>query len=236
MGNRTLPAGLRSSALVIAIVSALVASGCRESSAPTAEQPEDPSSRTFAYTGGGGSSARVTGAATLQGGERLRGETVLALGAHARRCILEDVTLDARGLLVRAEITVAPGCDQPADQRLILDAASGEVRATTAQGTVSRQVPSDAPWIYAPPSSTSTPVSAWVTAKATASAKAVRQVEAGRAQAALVPREQLAIETERGLTVIVGNDGADLDAAFVEQVRVAGYGVTLVRVAGSGRS
>jgi hypothetical protein len=95
-------------------------------------------------------------------------------------------------------------------------------------------VPRDAPWVYAPPAAIATPVSAWVTAKAAAVAPAVRQVEHGSDHAALVPREQLAIETERGLTVVVGNDGADVDAAFVEQVRVADYGVTLVRLSAGG--
>jgi hypothetical protein len=234
----TIPAGVRSSIVAIAI--ALVASGCRESPEPRPEPREGRDAPTFSYAGAGGASARVTRTTTPDGGERLRGETQVPFDAHAGRCVHEDVTLDARGRLVRAEISVAADCDRPADERMILDVASGEVHTTTGSTTVTRRVPQDAPWVYAPPAAIATPVSAWVTAKASASAPAVRQVRADSNHAALVPREQIAIETERGLTVIVGNDGADVDAAFVEQVRVADYGVTLVRVAalaaGKGRS
>jgi len=226
MKTPTIPAG---AALALALAAAT--SGCRERAEPRAEQSEGPATQTFAYVGGAGARAHVTRARTLDGGEIVRGETALALGASAGRCVIEDVTLDAHGHLARAEITVAAACDRAPEQRLILDPSRGEVRATTGGVTRRYHVPADAPWVYTPPSSMPTPVSAWVTARASG-ASAVRLIEV-TGSAALVQRDQVAVETERGLTVIVGNDGADVDASFVEQVRLADYGVTLVRVPAS---
>jgi hypothetical protein len=210
---------------------AVVASGCREQTEPHAEPSEGPVTQAISYVGGAGSRAHVSRARTPDGGELLRGETVLSLGASAGRCVIEDVTLDARGHLTRAEITVAAACNRAPEQRLILDPSRGEVRATAGGATWVSSVPADAPWVYTPPSSVATPVSAWVAARA-AKAGAVRQIEP-TGGAALVERDQIAVETERGLTVIVANDGADVDASFVEQVRLSDYGVTLVRVPAS---
>lgn len=216
---------------LLGITMLLAATGCRETPDRRADQGTTGDGTSFTYAGGDGSSARVSRSRTTAGGEALHGETIVALGASAKRCVIEDVTLDARGRLERAEITVRPSCDAPAEKRLVVDPAHGEVQTTIAGNTTSRRAPTDAPWVYTPAGMGVTPVSAWVVARAAASgAEAMRSVDPALDATSLVPREQLSIATERGTTVIVGNDGADVDGSFVERVRMIDYGVTLVRV------
>jgi hypothetical protein len=190
---------------------------------------------TYVFVAGSGSGARVTRARTPDGGEVLHGETELSLGALARRRVVEDVTLDARGWLVSAEVRVTGGPDA-AEQRLSLDPEHGLVRQASAAGARAWTAPADAPWVYAAPGvgdqEIATPVAAWVLLRAAAAAPAVRQIERGRERAWLVPRGQVAVETEAGTTVVLGGDGADSDGVFVEQVRCAAYALTFVRVPG----
>jgi len=211
--------------------------------APTAEaRPETAATAApcagdaFVFVGGAGSSARVTRARTPGGGEVLHGETDLALGAHARRRRVEDVTVDARGWLVSAEVHVTGGLDAAADARLSLDPSHGMVRVASAAGSRAWTAPADAPWVYAPPGvadqEIATPVAAWVAQRAAAAAPSVRLIERARGRSWLVPREQIAVETEAGTTVVLGGDGADSDGLFVERVRSAAFAVTFVRVPG----
>lgn len=194
---------------------------------------------TFVFVAGAGSGARVTRSPTVGGGEALHGETELSLGARARRRIVEDVALDARGWLVSAEIRVTGGLDHEGaaeETRMSLDAARGTVRVSSAAGVEAWSAPLDAPWVYAPPGAAgqeiATPVAAWVALRAAAASPWLRQIERARGRAWLVPREQIALQTEAGTTVVLGGDGADTDGLFVERVRSAAYAMTFVRVPG----
>jgi hypothetical protein len=218
-------------AILLSLLAA-AATACQGSPAPRPDPQRAGEGRTFSFVGGEGSSARVDVSRAPDGSEALHGETIVALGASARRCVVEDVTLDARGRLARAEIKVAARCDGAPEQRLSFDAAGGVVRSTTPAGSIVRHAPTDAPWIYAPPASIVTPVAAWVVSRASALSAAVRYVDPASAHAPLVPRDQIAVSTERGVTVIVGNDGADVDASFVRRAQMIDHGITLVRVPG----
>lgn len=215
------PKHLRLPALAAVLV--LATSACREpvGSHPDRRETEPPAS--FSFAGADGSRAQVTRTLALDGTEILHGETMFASSTGAACCVIEDVTLDARGQLGRADVAVAGPCGGPAEPRITLDRARGEI--TTGAG--SWAVPMDAPWVYAPLDSRPTPISAWVTLRAASASLAVRSIEVGSRRAPLVPRDQIAIETERGTTVVVGNEGVDVDAVFVREVRARG--VTLVR-------
>ena len=217
-------------AIAVTLLTSAAAAGCHDAPDLHAEQREAGEGRSFTFVGGEGSSARVTLTRSIDGRETLHGETIVALGANAERCVVEDVTLDPKGRLARAEIKIASACDGAAEQRISLDASTGDVRSITPYGIVASRAPTDAPWVYAPPASIVTPIAAWVVARAAAGAGAVRYVDPLSAHVPLVPRSQVAVETERGLTVIVGNDGAEVDDAFVRRVQWLDHGVTLVRV------
>jgi hypothetical protein len=186
--------------------------------------------QTIEFAGGAGSSARVERRPGADGGEVLHGETVVATGGGARCRVVEDATLDARGRLVGAVI-VSEGCGAP--ERVSLDAVRGTVR--WGSGEVWR-APTDKPWVYEPPRAIAgralpTPVAAWVTLRAAALGPWARVVRAEVGESYETATEQIASATEVGVTAVVGDDGADADAAFVERVRIGALGVVLVRTA-----
>jgi hypothetical protein len=204
---------------------------------------------TISFGSSVGTSARVTRAVAPDGSETLHGETELSLRTGTRRCIVEDVRLDARGRLVQADVTTAASCDAAPETRAHLDPAAGVARVTTQtgddaaaclriSGVSGGAAPPAASWIYTPevlPGRTvTTPVAAWVAVRAAATSPSLLLVELELQQAWQVPRDQVVVTTEIGSTVVLGNDGADVGAGFVEGIRMADYGVTLVRVPSSG--
>jgi hypothetical protein len=214
-----------------ALLLAFLAAGCSTpSEAARAPEPE-PSARSFLFVGSG-VIARVTRAAAADGGELLHGETELSFGA--RRCVVEDVTLDAQGRLARAEIAVAARCADEPEEHVLLDPATESITVTTARGTAISHAPTDVPWIYAAPASPAramaTPIASFVAARAAAASSSLRHVLPERGEEYRLPRDQVAIETERGTTVVLDHDGADLDGLFVAELRLAESGATLVRV------
>jgi hypothetical protein len=187
----------------------------------------------IAFASGGGSVARVTRVAGPDGSETLHGETELALNASARRCLVEDVILDAEGRLVRADVTAAPSCNGVPSLHAHLDPARGIARVTTEAGVVelSHQ---GAAWIYAPEAlpgcAATTPVAVWVAMRAAAGSPWLTLIDVAKRQAWRVPRDQVVVPTELGTTVVLGGDGAEVGADFVQRIRLADYGVTLVRI------
>lgn len=233
--ERTIPT-LALSVAAAALTAGALSLGGRAAPAP----PSGPVARAeaaaverFVFAGSAGSEAVVTRAPGAAGGEALHGEVELRLGARARRRVIEDVLLDARGRLVRAEITVHGDRGADPERHLALDAVAGTVRLVDATGTTAWTAPTDAPWIYAAEALAghplATPVAAWVARRAAALAPAVRAIEPGSRRAPLVPAEQIAVPTEAGTTVVVGGEGADVDELFVAEVRSATHGITLLR-------
>jgi hypothetical protein len=90
----------------------------------------------------------------------------------------------------------------------------------------------NAPWIYTPAllpgRPLTTPVAAWVALRAAAISPSLTLIELEHRTAFRVPSDQVAVPTELGTTVVLGNDGADVGAGFVERIRMGREGVTLV--------
>lgn len=236
--------GPRSALLLFA--SALAACAAQPDPCPAPVPPAIASPRgdTISFASGSGTSARVTRAVAPDGSETLHGETDLSLGASSRRCIVEDVSLDARGSLVRADVSTAASCDAAPETLAHLDPASGVARVTTPAGgddaprlrLAGASSGMSAPWIYTPQvvpgRAVTTPVAAWVAFRAAAVSPSLTLIELELRRAWRVPRDQIVVPTEAGATVVLGDDGADVWGGFVQRLHLADYDVTLVRSPG----
>jgi hypothetical protein len=236
---------LRPSALPALLALALGA--CATAPDPCPSPPSPPrAAPSMSFASGGGSVARVTREAGPDGSETLHGETELVLNTSAKRCLVEDVILDADGRLLRADITAGPSCDGAPSFHAHLDPARGIAQVTTESGALETcrdgaaggRVPPGAPWIYTPEalpgSAATTPVAAWVALRAAVLSPTLTLIELEKRQAWRVPRDQVMVPTELGATVVLGSDGAEVNAGFVRRIRLADYGVTLVRIPGEG--
>jgi hypothetical protein len=219
---------------------ALAPLGCSRAPDPTKEAGAlaAPVTETFLYADPAGSVSRAQRVKGPSGAETLHGETVIhTKDFHA--VVVEDAALDATGALVWAEIAVARTPGVPPHQRARFDRTRGTVRLESYGATAEFSVPSDAPWAYLPlPDAAwhavSTPVSGWIALRAS-TAPWVRLIRAGEFTSDLVPRDQIAVATEVGTTVVLGCDGVDAGAGFIDRVRLAGLGVNLTRAAGEGK-
>jgi hypothetical protein len=208
------------------VASALAA--CATTPDPCQAPPPPPigpsTAGTISFASGTGTIARVTRVVAPDGSETLHGETELLLGTTSRRCVVEDVSLDARGSLVRADVSTAATCGAAPETRSHLDPTGEGSREASA-------------WIYTPEAfpghAVTTPVAAWVAFRAAAVSPSLTLIELERRKVWRVPRDQVVVPTEIGATVVLGNDGADVRAGFVEELRMTDYGVTLVRVPGT---
>lgn len=217
---------------------ALSSGGCSRSPEPSQEERSlsAPASRTSLYTDHAGSSSRVERVIDRAGTEALHGETVIAR-SDAVVTILEDATLDPLGHLVHAEVSIRETRDGRPSVRAIFDRAQRTTRID-ARGEISTiSVPDDAPWAYLPPPDAagrvvSTPVSAWIALRAARGAAMVRVITPGARSSYLGPADQITQRTEAGTTVVLGADGADAGASFIDEVRIASVGVTLTRTGG----
>ena len=193
-----------------------------------------PSTAELAFVSGAGSAARVKRTVAPDGSEVLHGETELSLGEKTRRCIVEDVSLDAQGRLARADVAVAAWCGAEPESRAHLDPERGRATWSTRSATSEVTATSSLPWIYTPELlpgiPATTPIAAWVASRAAALSPSLALLQLERRRAWRVPRDQVVVATERGATVVLGNDGADVSAGFVERVHLGDCGVTLVRV------
>jgi hypothetical protein len=177
--------------------------------------------------------SRITRARETDGGETLRGDTDLPVrrGAAGRLHLSEQVTLDARGRLVAARIVAA----RPREPLVtyLLDPRAGSVRVVReGAAPVIWWVPADAPWIYRARSSgdgvlASTPIAAWLAARAAGTSPVVRVLVPERRQSYLAPLDQVAVATDSGTTVALDSDGVDSDGDFVTEARLSERGVTL---------
>jgi hypothetical protein len=199
----------------------------------TATEPA-PEAKTFVYGNHEGSVSRVERSVGADGRETLHGETEIAGAGNVGR-VVEEVSLDASGSLVSAEIAVYSRCSEQADKRVRIDRARGLVEVQTAGGVERWRVANDAPWALAPVADAmgrtmATPVSAWITLRA-ASAGTVRVIDTDRRWTYRTPADQLAVPTDEGTTVVLGGDGVDANREFIETLRLNGAGVVLSRIA-----
>jgi hypothetical protein len=158
--------------------------------------------------------SRLQRSATRHGGERLEGDTLLAMdGALERAHVREAVELDASGRLAHAEIHIAwRAADGAAGAtaHLSLDARSGTVTVSRDGRADARRVSNEHPWAYLPLStpqgaSISTPVAACVARRAAEAAELVR-VFVGDGGHVTVPSHQLAMTDGDEGWVVLGDD------------------------------
>lgn len=168
------------------------------------------------------------------GSEAWHGATVLYRPDGTRVAIDEEVTLDARGVLIQAEMRVHDDTSLR-HVRVTLARATGEVTIEDgARRTTSHVVLGPEPWIFTPVrgptgEAYATPLAAWVAYRATRGAAWVRLVDGVRGESFVVPRDQVAVPTETGATVVLGDDGVDVDEHFVTTMRVGAARVVLNR-------
>jgi hypothetical protein len=223
--------------LLFAILS--IANGAREP-AP-AERAAPGLTQLYRYVDRFGSQSRVERVVSRDGADVLHATTELAPADGAPTRIEEWVRLDAAGRLVRAEIARVGGQPAGSWDRLVLDAATGTIAATRRGQTDRWTVATGAPLVYAGlldgrGKIVATPVAAWIAFRATALSPQVRVLFLDARRSYLAPRDQVAVPTEIGTTVVLGDDGADVDGSgFVARVRVATLGTTLSRVTESAR-
>jgi hypothetical protein len=204
-----------------------------------ASAPLDPPSvgsvRSYRYSGPSGVS-EVVREKSGDGRETLKGKTDIArAGSGGRTSLSETVELDATGRLRQAEIISSqPGARET---RFTLDPSRGTVHIEHAGAAATEwHVPADAPWLYSPRSGGGgelivTPVTAWIALQAATGAQVVRVLEPETQTSNLVTIDQISIPTERGTTIVIGNDGADADERFVKELRLLERSITLSRVA-----
>jgi hypothetical protein len=215
------------------LLAAGLLAGCTETPAPLGDALV---TTTYTYGDGAGAGGRVVRTVGADGSESLHGETALSYGGERVR-IVEDAILDRAGHLVRAEIVVAPACDAPPEEHLILDPARGTVRASGPGGPVEWPVPADAPWAWSPLARAGgravlTPVGAFVAMRAAADAPAVRVVQPESRSSYRAPAEQVAVPTEVGTTITLDAADAEADGSFIRRVDLPDLGIAMARVDG----
>jgi hypothetical protein len=216
-----------------------VANGKREPAA--AERAAPGLTQLYRYVDRFGSQSRVERVVGRDGVDVLHGTSELAPADGAPTRIEEWVRLDAAGRLARAEITRVGGQTSASWERLVVDVAAGTVAATRHGLTQRWTVPTAVPLVYAGVMDgrgkvVATPVAAWIAFRATSVSATVRVLYLESRQSFLAPRDQVAVPTEIGTTVVLGDDGADVDGSgFVARVRLSTLGTVLSRVSESAR-
>lgn len=220
--------------MILGVILAASLPACADSRRTSAEEAPI-ATRTFLYADGAGALGRVERRIMANGEERLHGQTeIQSDGGHF--LVIEDVTLDPRGRLVRAETAVAGRCAEVTEQRIVYEASTGVVRVIDARGEKRWSVPTDAPWVLAPARDAeqrpiATPVSGWIAIRAAALAPSLRVIDAATKTAYAVNSDQIAVPTERGTTAILGDAGIDAGPEFVEELRLVQLSRTMTRVA-----
>lgn len=223
--SRTMTNGWKAAAIVAGLLA--VGQGAWAVTQPTTSALVE----TRVYSDPSGAKSTVVRDLAADGSETLRATTELSLRGKAT-VIQENARIDADGKLVDAETTV----ERAGARRTVrYDARAGYAEVPGGQRFAT---PNDAPWVFGPVDidgdKVATPVAAWVTMRAVGTARArgieastLRWVDAQAKQSHLVPDDQLAIDTEAGATVVLGDDGVDVGKDFLVEVRVAAANATL---------
>ncbi len=223
----------RSHALVLTLAAAATLSvgsfGCAkgESKLDLAPAPVAPETPAFVHE----ARADVKLVVRDETGETWRGKTVLPSNG-TWVTVDEEVTLDASGRLLHAFTRVTDEGGIPESTWV----ERGTDTVTIERGPEVRRFhpPVDRPWIYAAVHGSdgahiATPLCAWTTYRVAAKESNVRLVE-GRTSS-VVPSDQLVVDTENGTTLAIGEDGVDVDARFIQTLRLKN--LTFAREAGN---
>ncbi len=219
---------------ILGVILAVSLPACADSRRAAPEEAPI-ATRTFLYSDGASDIGRVEQRIMASGEERLHGQTeIQSDGGHF--LVVEDVTLDPRGRLVRAETALSGRCAGAVEQRIVYEVARGTIQITDARGETRWSAPSDAPWVLAPARDAqqrpiATALSGWIAIRAARLSPAVRVIDAGTKTAYAVSSDQIAVATERGTTAVVGEAGIDAGPDFVEELRLVSFGRTMTRVA-----
>lgn len=210
---------------IVAGMIALALSGCSQPRPHAAAVRAE----TYTFEDPRGAQAQVFRAVGADGGEAIHGETHLP---GTSRRVIEDAAIDAAGRISRVEVRVVR-CDGAVEDRFVADRARGTVRADTPGGVVEWPVPTDAPWAVEPAArGGATPVLAWLAMRAASSGADVRVIRADARSSYRAPADQVAIATEAGATVLVGESASSADALFIERVQALDGSLDLRRAEG----
>ena len=219
------------------LLAALALTACAsDTTAPSVAAASPARLRSYHYVGVAASS-RVTQEHGAAGRESLSGTTDLGMrGSAAPHTLARSRSRSIpAGRLQRAEVVV--NRSGMAEARYTLDATLGTVRVERAgSAPIDWRVPVDAPWLYSPASGGAgelmvTPVGAWVALRASRAADVVRVLEPEHQRSYLTTVDQIAVPTERGTTLAIGDDGVDADDDFITELRLSHGAVTMARVA-----
>lgn len=214
------------------VLGALALAAC-SLEAPPPGVAEPVQHRAYRYDGVAGTS-EVTQEKAADGREELRGTTNVEAPTSGRehRFTRETASLDERGRLRHAEIIV--GERGAVAAQYTLDPSRGAVHVERPGAPpIDWRVPNDAPWLYAPSEDgrlVASPVAGWIALRASRGADVVRVLEPEQQRTYLMTVDQVAVPTEHGTTVALGDDGIDADERFITELRLLHGAVTLARV------
>ncbi|MDI1450889.1 hypothetical protein [Polyangium sp. 6x1] len=137
-------------------------------------------------------------------------ETLSGVSQVAAMKVMEYAELGPDGRLVYADVT-ATGANGET-RRLIADAAHGAFYVQDERGAGWMRMAKDTPWVYAGLAGDTsfaplpTPVSAWVTLRATSASPDVRVLDATTREGRIVPQDQLVAEGEGDERLVIAGD------------------------------
>ena len=205
------------SALVLTALVASLSAGCENAASREAcvEAPALAGDHVYVFSAGSTPKAQVERTVRSDGSETLSGVSRVATFK-----VTEYAELGADGRLVYADVS-ATGANGET-RRLIADAAHGMFYVQDPHGGGWKRMATDTPWVYAGLAGDTafsplpTPVSAWVTLRATNASPDVRVLDASLREGRIVPQDQLVAEGEGDERfVITGNDVLAANGEFV---------------------
>ena len=194
----------------------------------------------YNYLGGFGQS-RVVRTRLAGGAEMLHGETLFDGGATfgVQLRVIEDVELAPDGRLARADLQLWHTLGTTEfHRRDVYDATTGLIQVTRDGGQLEWTAPTDAPWRYYPIptdvyfwTAASSPVAAWVTARASALGGQNRYVEAETMYSLTFAATADVISTEGGVTTF-GNYGDQFiwDGDAITEVTNGFTGIPMTKI------
>ncbi|WP_434048293.1 MULTISPECIES: hypothetical protein [Sorangium] len=228
----------RTSRFAVALTGSLLV-GCGDSATrPAADPvargaaaclPGDTSARAemkvYTFFGAAGAQSRVERRIRPDGSETLSSETRPSRAEPSRGpaaggalppggVLREYAELDASGRLVYADVSLSDAAGVV--KRMILDPQHGAAllrRAGLASGFV--RIPTGEATIYAPVSSTVTPVAAWVARRAAQAAPSIHLFDHVAAASHEILSDQLVVEDGRDTFVVLGDAALSVDDEFI---------------------
>ncbi|MRG93215.1 hypothetical protein [Polyangium spumosum] len=231
------------SALVLSALVVSLSAGCGNAASSReacVEAPGLAGDHVYVFSAGSVSQARVERTVRSDGSETLSGVSRVASFE-----VKEYAELGPDGRLVYADVLATNASGET--RRLIADAQHGAFYVQDAHGGRWKGMASDAPWVYAGLAGDAafaplpTPVSAWVTLRATSASPDVRVLDATLREGRIVAQDQLVAEGEGDERFVIAGDvvlsanGEFVtglgEAAAVEPLRIASASLRPRRVA-----